>query len=344
MGPQVRDHVRPLTRVGCAIVGEADTVGDPVQALVELGGDFFARPHHRNALEDLVADQICHRVPIAALGHLVEFDVHIPPTVGFQGGEIGGRGTVEGQLLARRVLDAGELFFLVGGDDQGGADDLEVSEPPAALAEPFFQGGKRIGEQRMSAVEGVGDETIGDLARHLGHQRPEAAGEDGGRPKGIGPGVECGDHQGVAVKLAAKIEFGLALPAIEDRLDGQDDLAHARGGLRPRHAEAVQDMRPDLGAQSEKEAAASNVLGPVREVREVHGIARERDGDGRSQPEVLRVLRGHRQREKGVVLGFETESAVVADFLKVGIEGAGVPGILQWGRCVDLHDIFRCAE
>ena len=270
--------------------------------------------------------------------------MNLPPAVGFEGGEVGRGRAVEGQLLAGGVLDPFEFFFLVGGDHQGGADDFEVVDPASALVEPPLQGGKGVGQQGVPAVEGVSDEAVGGLSRDFGHQRPEAAGEDGRRSEGVRAGVEGRNHQGVAVELAAKIEFGLALPAIEDRLDGEDDFAHARGGLRPGHAEAVHDVGPDLGAEPQEEAAPGDVLGAVGEVREVHGVAGEGDGDGRPQAQVLRVFRSHGQGQKGIVLGLEAEGAVVTDFLEMRIKGAGVPGIFEGGGGVDLHEILRDTE
>ncbi len=44
-------------------------------------GNFFARPDHRDCLENLVRDEIRHVVPASRFGHAIEFEVEIFPAV-----------------------------------------------------------------------------------------------------------------------------------------------------------------------------------------------------------------------------------------------------------------------
>ena len=55
----------------------------------------------------------------------------------------------------------------------------------------------------LPAVEGVGKEAVGRLARDRGHQWAEAPGEDGRRAEGVGSGIEGGIMMVWRVELAA---------------------------------------------------------------------------------------------------------------------------------------------
>ena len=46
---------------------QAYTVRDPAESLVDAGGDVFARSNDGDRFENLIADQVCHVVPLAFL-------------------------------------------------------------------------------------------------------------------------------------------------------------------------------------------------------------------------------------------------------------------------------------
>jgi hypothetical protein len=54
------------------------------------------------------------------------------------------------------------------------------------------------------------------------------------------------------------------------------------------------------------------------------------------------VLRCDRGGEEGIVLGLETESAVVSDVFEITVESAGFARIFEWRGRVDLHDVLGC--
>ena len=68
--------------------------------------------------------------------------------------------------------------------------------------------------------------------------------EDRRLAEGVGAGAERRCHQRVRVELAAEAELLAGLPRVPDRANRLDELAHARGGPRPRHAEALRAAPP----------------------------------------------------------------------------------------------------
>ena len=83
-------------------------------------------------------------------------------------------------------------------------------------------------------------------------------------------------------------------------------------GLRPLHREPLLDVRLDLRAEPEVEAAARRELQVVRRLRERHRVAGERDHDRGRELHALGVLGREQQREERVVLALERVDAVVA--------------------------------
>ena len=98
-----------------------------------------------------------------------------------------------------------------------------------------------------------------------------------GVPVRVRAGVEERRHQRVLVELAAEVELRARVPAVPDRADREDHLAHPRRGVAPRHREALLDVRLDLRAEPEDEAAASRTPGGrSRCSRAASGCARTR--------------------------------------------------------------------
>ena len=181
------------------------------------------------------------------------------------------------------------------------------------------------------------EETVGDLARHFGHARTEAAQIDRRRAERVRARVERGDHQRVAVELALEAQLGLAFEAIEDRAHRQHELAHARRRSRPRHEKRFSMCGRTCEPSPRSKPPAADRLQPVREVREVHRIARERDGDRGAELQRAGVLGGEHQRQERVVLRLEAEGAVVADPFELREERARLARIFERRGRVDLH-------
>ncbi len=271
-------------------MGEADSGGDSTESFVESRRDLPSRPDHRDGFKDVITDQVRHFVPAVLLGHAVEFEMQISPTMGIESQTVGGGRSVKGQLFSSGLPDANEFFFFIRSDDQSGANDLELVQRTPASFQALFKGWDHHFFHRESTLEGVRDEAIGRFTGHLRHEWAEAAREDGRRTEGVRAWVEGGDHQGVTVELTLEVEFGRAFPTREDGFDGLDDLAHPGRRFRPLHAESVLDMGSNLRAQPEKKATSADVLHSVSEVGQVHRVSRERNGDGGAQSQMARVF------------------------------------------------------
>ncbi len=72
-------------------------VGNPVDAVSDVGGDFGGRTTGGNGVHDLVGDQRAHLLPAALLGHRVELGLQILPAVRGQHRPIRRSGPVERQ-------------------------------------------------------------------------------------------------------------------------------------------------------------------------------------------------------------------------------------------------------
>ena len=179
-------------------------------------------------------------------------------------------------------------------------------------------------------------EAVADLARDLGHELAHGGQQDLGVAVRVRPGVEEGRHQGVRVELAPEGERLAGLPRLPDRPDGQNELPHPGRRVRPRHGEALGDVRLDLAAHAEHEAALAQQLQVVGQDGECHGIASERDGDAGPELQLLGGGRADRNGEEGIVVRLGRPHAVVPALL--GLDGlrrhaAGV----EPDAAVDLH-------
>jgi putative Holliday junction resolvase len=335
---QVRDDVRPVLGVRCTVMCKADAVCDPGQPRAQLLGDFASRSNDRDRLENLVLYQTGHIIPTIGLRQAVELEMEIAPTMTIEGWTIGGRRTVEGEMLACGDSHPFEIFLGVRRHDHRRKDQVEVTPITSGLLEPALDRRHDILQQRPSTVEGMAKETVCHFAGDLRHQRSESGGINRWRTKGVRSWIEGRNHQGVLIELAAKIELGLPFPTSEDGFQRQHDLAHPSRRTRPRLTESLPDMWPDLRAQAEDEAPGADRLQSVGEIRKIHRVASKRDRNRRPEPKMLSRFRAQHQRQKRVVFRFEAERAVVTDLFESPKGGAGSARVLQWGSGIDQHD------
>jgi len=104
---EIAHDVRPVIGVGAAVVRDADAVRDAVEACAQLAGDFVACSDDGDLIEDVVTDETRHVVPAAFLRKAVQLLMHAFPAVTSEGGKVGRRRPVEGELLARSELRCG---------------------------------------------------------------------------------------------------------------------------------------------------------------------------------------------------------------------------------------------
>ena len=136
---------------------------------------------------------------------------------------------------------------------------MSASGAPA-LAAPRSRAGSVTSRRYRSVVKPWHEEAVADLAGDLGHQLADAGEEDLGVAVRVGPRVEERRHQRVRVEVALEVELRAVVPRRPDRPDGEDHLPHARRRVRPRHREPLGDVRLDLAAEAEDEAALASSL------------------------------------------------------------------------------------
>ena len=119
------------------------------------------------------------------------------------------------------------------------------------LGRAALEGGQAHLAQVALGGEAVDQEAVAHLARHLGHELADRGQQDLGIAVGVRARVEEGRHEGVGVELATEgSACSPVVPRRPDGPDGQDELAHARRRVRPRHGEALGDVRLDLAAHA----------------------------------------------------------------------------------------------
>jgi hypothetical protein len=128
-----------VPRVGRPVVGEAHGIGDAGQPLADLAGDRRPRPDDCDRFEQFVGDQARHLVPKAELGEAVELGVQLAEAVTVERRAVHRGGAVECELFFHGKLDPCELGFVVRGDDDRRAHDLEVASSAPACREPALE-------------------------------------------------------------------------------------------------------------------------------------------------------------------------------------------------------------
>ena len=122
-------------------------------------------------------------------------------------------------------------------------------------------------------------DAVGHLADHAEHPGVDRGDVDGWVRTVDRSGRPGGRQEGHGVVLALHGQRPTRAEGLEDLLDGEHVLAHAGAGRIEVRAVAAFDVRPDLSAQAEAEAAAAG-LGQLPCVGcGDHRTAREGDGD-----------------------------------------------------------------
>ncbi len=228
------------------------------------------------------------------------------------GWAVGGRRCVKTQQPPDAIGRRRPRLFSLAGDDDG--IDLQGKVPAfaARLVQAALHSGQgRTGEKRQVA-EGVDDQPVRHLPRHFGHHGTQRPQQHRGWAEGIGAGIEHGRHQRVAIVFALKRHFPALLPAGEDCLECLYVLAHPRRRRTEFNPKAVLDMRLDLGADPQQEAALAEGLQVPGLVRKVHGIARKSDSDTGGYVQLRRVLGSQHQRIERVPAALEGINAIVS--------------------------------
>ena len=151
-------------------------------------------------------------------------------------------------------------------------------------------------------------------------------------------------HQRMRVELALEVELYAVVPVRKDRADRRDDLAHARRGLRPRHAEPPRDVRLDLRAEPECQAATRVRIEVVRMHRKQHRIARKRDRDARHQSQVVECPAASSNGRNGSCAASPVHDAVKAERFEPGRLVTHAAQVRRQVRvnAERLHERLRC--
>ena len=208
---------------------------------------------------------------------------------------------VPGLRHPRRVLHDG---------DEAGARDFQGVTRTARLRQAAVERRHDHLAEVARRADAVGDDPVGDLARHLVHQRAHRGEEDPGRPERVRRRSEDRRHEGVGVELALEARGPALVPRGPDRPQGEHELPHPSGRVRPRRAEALLDMPPHLRAHPQHDPTLRVLLQLVGRVRQAHRVAGEGDGDACPEQHRRRVLGRQRERQEGVVRRLGSPQAV----------------------------------
>ncbi len=80
----------------------------------------------------------------------------------------------------------------------------------------------------------------------------------------------------MGVEVTSEIESGAVVPAIPDRPQGENELAHPWGRVGPWHGESFLNMGLDLASEPKDEPATAEGLEVVGCCCQRHGYARRR--------------------------------------------------------------------
>ena len=120
--------------------------------------------------------------------------------------------------------------------------------------------------------------SVGDLTRHLQHPRIDRGDVDLGIGLVDRSGAPLPVEERQLVELAVVVERFTAEPG-EARLDGADVVTQTWTGMFELDAVAPHHVRPDLGAESQPERTAGELLEFPRQLGGDHRAAGERHGD-----------------------------------------------------------------
>src|SRR5437870_6759717 len=95
-------------------------------ALLELVGELVVRSDYGELLEHVIRHRVRHFAPLAFHREAEELDADVLPAVDFEHREVSAGGGVEGELLTNGALRFLDLPFVLAGDDEGAADDVDV--------------------------------------------------------------------------------------------------------------------------------------------------------------------------------------------------------------------------
>jgi len=191
--------------------------------------------------------------------------------------------------------------------------------------------------QVLHAVKRVDVDSITQLARHAEH-----VGSDGGdvdrRSRILDrPGRPHRIEQCQLVVRAAVVERRFALECAEEGSQCGDVVAHARARRVELRPVSPGDVRPDLGADAEPEAAAARVLelpgGRGRDRR----AAREGDGDAGGELQTFGGQGRRRHREEGRATGLGEGDAAEPGALDIAGEALDRVKLARAAHQVDTH-------
>src|SRR5207247_878209 len=249
------DDARPALTIALVRGVETDAVDDVAVAVEHLRRDLLGLAGHRERPEDLVVDELAHLRPLALLREPVEVSLEVAPAVQLEDPPVRRRRPVERDLLLRAAPRRLVLLLVGAGDHEHRSRQLEVAPLLAGPRPAPLERGHRDLAHVPLGREAVQQDPVGDLARDLGHALADGGEEHLRDAVRVGTGVEERRHEGVPVELAAEVELLAFVPARPDGAHREDELAHPLRRVRPRHREPLLDVRLDLAAEAQDEAA-----------------------------------------------------------------------------------------
>ena len=317
--------------------GEGEPVDEAGVAVTERGADTGGVADDGQLIDQLVVHELGEPVPFSGSRHLLEARLQVAGPQVVEHRTVGGRRAVEGDHRAQPVPNGtlvGEAVVAVHADERA-ADDLEVGTGPARCGESGRDPVVDHGAEEAGRGHRVQHDAVGDRSRHGDHLRTERPDEDRRRTDIEGLGREQRRHHRVRRERALEGQRRSLLPTSEHGTDRPDPLAHPLDRLVVLGAVAPLDVGPDLGAETEPEAATRECLEVPGGVREMDGGPGERDGDVARHVEAA-AERSLHEGDEHVVRSLAGRHAVEPGLANRGDEVAHV-GRTEGEDDVDLH-------
>src|SRR5215475_12500878 len=144
-------------------------------------------------------------------------------------------------------------------------------------------------------------------------------------------------HQIESKKLAVEVEPGLILPAIPNRPDRQNRVAHPFDRFLPLDAESPLVVSLDLSAEPHNETALGEASQIPPHVCENRGAPRKSHGNAGPEGQTPAMFSSQDERQKGFMRGFESPEPVEIHVVRRSCYGWHLAEVVNEKAGVDLH-------
>src|SRR5499426_4282909 len=147
-------------------------------------------------------------------------------------------------------------------------------------------------------------------------------------------------HEIESKKLAMEVEPRLILPAIPNRSDRQNRVAHPFDRFLPLDAESPLVMSLDLSAEPHNETALGEASQIPPDVCENRGAPRKSHRDAGPEGQTPAMFSSQNERQKGFMRGFESPEPVEIHFIGRSRQRRHLPKVVNEEAGVNLHHVI----